>query len=101
MTIDTRASVTFTRPDITEGLPKRELSQPYILQIALMKSLPILKEVLVELTLWQCLLRTWVSFMIVMHPWIWDAMCYDWAGKKCCYEAPGHDHIHPPIPRVT
>jgi hypothetical protein len=47
--------MTFTRPDFTEGLPERELSQPYILQITLMKTLPILKVVLVELTLWQCL----------------------------------------------
>jgi hypothetical protein len=90
MTIDTRASMTFTRPDFTEGLPERELSQPYILQITLMKTLPTLKEMLVVPA----------ENLDVFHAHD-AAMGYDWVRKKCCCEAPGHDYIHPPLPRVT
>jgi hypothetical protein len=51
MTIDTRASVTITRPDTTIGWPERDLSTPYILQMASGKILPILKEASVKLAL--------------------------------------------------
>jgi hypothetical protein len=47
MTIDTGASVMIARPDITAGLLRRELSRPYVLQVASGKTLPLLKEALV------------------------------------------------------
>lgn len=50
VTIDTRVSVTTARPNIAAGLPKRKLSIPYILTMASGKILPMLKEILVEMT---------------------------------------------------
>jgi hypothetical protein len=51
VTMDTRASVTITRPDITVGLPNREPSQPCILQMVSRETLPVLKEALVVHTM--------------------------------------------------
>jgi hypothetical protein len=48
--IDTGVSVLIARPEITARLPDRDLAGPYILQLASGKTLPILKEVLVEFT---------------------------------------------------
>jgi predicted aspartyl protease len=87
MTIDTGASVTIVRLDITAGLPVRELTRPYVLQMLSGKTLLILKEALVELTLGHCPLTTWLfvtkvtdEFILgldgwmlcvpTMHPWI-------------------------------
>jgi hypothetical protein len=53
MTIDTGASITIARPDITAGLPETKPSWLYVLQMVSGKTLPVLKEVLVELTLRQ------------------------------------------------
>jgi hypothetical protein len=50
----TEASITVTRPDITTGLPTRKSSWLYVLQMLLVENLPILKEVLIELTLRWC-----------------------------------------------
>jgi hypothetical protein len=47
MTINTGPSVMIARPDITAGLLRRELSRPYVLQMASGKTLPLLKEALV------------------------------------------------------
>jgi hypothetical protein len=58
MTIRTGSSVTTARPDITAGLPKRELTWLYVLQMVSRETLPHLKEVLVELTLGCHPLRT-------------------------------------------
>jgi hypothetical protein len=43
VTIDTEASVTVTRLDITAGLPKRDPVTPYILHTASGETLSILK----------------------------------------------------------
>jgi hypothetical protein len=48
VTIDTGA---FVRPDITAGLPERDLATLYILQIASREIFPILNEALVKLIL--------------------------------------------------
>jgi hypothetical protein len=58
--IDTGASVTIARPDIFAGQPERKPSRAYVLQTASEESIPVLKEVLVELTLEQRALRIWV-----------------------------------------
>jgi hypothetical protein len=50
MTIYTGPSLTIIKPDITPGLPEREQTWPYILQMASEETAPVLKEVLVELT---------------------------------------------------
>jgi hypothetical protein len=53
-TIDTRASVTIVRQDITAGLPEREQTWPYVLQMESGKTFPVLKEAIVEQTMGQC-----------------------------------------------
>jgi hypothetical protein len=58
MTIDTRASVTIARPDINAGLPERELTGPYILQMTSEGTFSLLKEALIEFTLGWCSLTT-------------------------------------------
>jgi hypothetical protein len=50
VTTDT-ASLMIIRPDITTGLPERELTQPYVLETVSGETLTVLKGVLVELTL--------------------------------------------------
>jgi hypothetical protein len=60
VTINTGASVTVVRLDITVGLPEGDLAMPYNLQMASEEILLILKEVLVKLTLGQCPLTTCV-----------------------------------------
>jgi hypothetical protein len=47
MTTDTGASVVIARPDSTAGVPKRELTWPYFLQLAMGETLPVVKEALV------------------------------------------------------
>jgi hypothetical protein len=59
VTVDTRASVTIARPDIRAGLPQKDPPMKCILQMASGETLPILKEVLVTLTLWWRPLTTW------------------------------------------
>jgi hypothetical protein len=49
--IGTGAPITIARLDITAGLPKRELTRSYILQMASVETHPVLKEALVELLL--------------------------------------------------
>jgi hypothetical protein len=44
MTNDTRESVMSGRQNITAGLPKREMTQIYVLQIVSGEILPILKK---------------------------------------------------------
>jgi hypothetical protein len=60
VTIDTGASATVARPDIVAGLPERELSRPYVLQMASGETIPVVKEACVELTIGQRTLRSWV-----------------------------------------
>jgi hypothetical protein len=51
VTTDTGVAVTITRPDVTEGLPEREMTQPYVPQMASVETFPVLKEEFVELAL--------------------------------------------------
>jgi hypothetical protein len=51
--IDTGASVTTIRPDSTARLPKRDLTWSCVLQTTPGETVPILKEVLVEMTMGQ------------------------------------------------
>jgi hypothetical protein len=60
MTIDTEASVTIVRPDITAELRERKPNRPYILQTASRETLPVMREVLVKVALGRSALRIWV-----------------------------------------
>lgn len=51
VTIGTGAPISTARLDITAGLPKMELTRPYIQQMASVETHPVLKEALVELIL--------------------------------------------------
>jgi hypothetical protein len=48
--IDTGASVTIARPDIVAGQPERKPSRIYVLQMASVETILVLKEALLELT---------------------------------------------------
>jgi hypothetical protein len=115
VTVDIGVSVTIVRPVVTAGLPKRDPSTNCALQTASGKTLPILKEALVTLTLGRHRLTTGVSItsitddfilgLDVMHnhdPSV-DLGChvYDWAMRKFYCDAPGRDHLQPPICRAT
>jgi hypothetical protein len=69
ITTDTGASVTIAQPDISERLPEREMNQPYVLQVA-SDRIPVMKEALVELTLRQHPLRTWVFVTMIINEFI-------------------------------
>jgi hypothetical protein len=60
VTTDTGASMTITKPDITSGLPERDPPMQCTLQTASGKTLPILKEAFIKLTLGWHPLTTWV-----------------------------------------
>jgi hypothetical protein len=51
VTIDTIVFMTISRPDITNGLPKRDLPMQCTPQMASGEALSILKEAFVKLTL--------------------------------------------------
>jgi hypothetical protein len=67
---DTGASVTIARPDIGAGQPERNPSRAYILQTASGKTIPVLKETLIELTLGWRALRIWMRIMEVTEEFI-------------------------------
>lgn len=52
VTTDTGESVMTARPDITKGLPKRDLTTMYILLMVSRETLPILNKKLVQLDTW-------------------------------------------------
>jgi hypothetical protein len=54
---DSPCLVTIDRPGTVTELPKKELSQPHVLKMMAGKTYPVLKVVLVELTLGQCHLQ--------------------------------------------
>jgi hypothetical protein len=60
VTVDTGAYVTVARPDIAAGWPEREPNPSFTLQTVSGESLPILKEVLLTLTLGRLPLRMWL-----------------------------------------
>jgi hypothetical protein len=60
VTIDTGASLTIAGLDIVAGQPERNPIQPYVLQMASGKIIPVLKEPLVELTLGHSALQIWM-----------------------------------------
>jgi hypothetical protein len=70
VTIDTEASATVARPDIVAGLPERELSRPYMLQTASGKTIPVVKEARVELTMGRRTLRSWVFVVDIADDFI-------------------------------
>jgi hypothetical protein len=59
VTIDAGAFVTVARPDIV-GLPERSPGRQCVLQVGLGWTIPVMKEVLVELILGQRALKIWV-----------------------------------------
>jgi hypothetical protein len=61
LVIITRTSMSIARPNITTGLPDRQQTWPYILQMASGKTLPVLMETLLKLALEWHLVQTWVS----------------------------------------
>jgi hypothetical protein len=62
--------VTTDRTDITTQLPKKKLIWLIILQMASKKTLPVLKESLVEPILGRQPLTTWVSFTKISGKYI-------------------------------
>jgi hypothetical protein len=60
VTVDAGASVTIARPDIAAGWPERQPHPGFTLQTVSGESLPILKEVLLTLTLERRPLKMWV-----------------------------------------
>jgi hypothetical protein len=60
VTVDTGAYVTVARPDIAAGWPERQPNPNFTLQTLSGGSLPILKEVLLTLTLGRRPLTMWV-----------------------------------------
>jgi hypothetical protein len=98
--IDTGASVTIVRLDITAAPPERELTWPYVSQMVPGK------EGLVELTLGQCPLTTWVFVTKITDEIILglDDLCAhnasmilhvrcNWVKKYHC-DPPEYDYIH-------
>jgi hypothetical protein len=93
------------------GMPEREMTQPYVLQMALRDTLHVLKEDLIELTLGQHPIRAWMFcakiidklFLELDVLWAYKAsfdygaMWYNWARKKCHYGAPRRDHLITPV----
>jgi hypothetical protein len=79
------------------GLPERKPRRQYILQVVSGQKIPVGKEALVELTLGKQTLKFlvfvaditdeiilgWKSCGPTTRHWTWDAMCYDWARKRC------------------
>jgi hypothetical protein len=75
------------------------------------ETIPILQKALLELTLGQHPLKIWMfaaeitdefflGLMIcasMMHLWIWGAICYNWARKRCHYSVLGNDHKSPTV----
>jgi hypothetical protein len=59
VTIDTGASVTIARPD-RRGAARKGATRPYVLQTTPGKTIPVVKEARVELTLRRRTLRIWV-----------------------------------------
>jgi hypothetical protein len=80
VTIDAGAFVTVVRTDIVVGLPERRPGQQCVLQVGLGRMIPIVKKVLVELTLGQRALKIWVfvadmwdEFILGLHIlWAYD-----------------------------
>jgi hypothetical protein len=60
VTIDTGAFVNDARPVIVVGLPERRPGRQCVLQVGLGRTIPIVKEALVELTLGQRAVNIWV-----------------------------------------
>jgi hypothetical protein len=58
VTMDAGAFVTVARPDIVVGLPERQPSRQYILQVLSGQTIPIVKKALVDLNLGQRTLKT-------------------------------------------
>jgi hypothetical protein len=59
MTIDTGVFMMISRPNITEATPKKELPQLFDLQMPSGQTFSLMKDMLIELTLGLCQLRTW------------------------------------------
>jgi len=71
VTIDTGASVTIARPDTVEGQAERKPSRAYNLRNASGKTIPVLKEALVELTLGRQAMRNYVFVAEVTNESSW------------------------------
>jgi hypothetical protein len=108
MTIDTRASVTITRPNITAGLPERELTGPYILQMTSGGDLLSLEGSINRIypgmvlpdNLSVCVTRITNEMILVLdvptvYLWTCGTMCCNWVRKKCHCGVLGHEHILP------
>jgi hypothetical protein len=70
VTKDTCIAVTIVRPDITEGLPEREMARLYVPQMTSVETLPVLKEEFVELALGPSPLTTWVFVTKIIDEFI-------------------------------
>jgi hypothetical protein len=73
VTKDIGIAVTISRPDITEGLPEREMTRLYVPQMTSVETLPVLKEEFAELPLGRSPLTTWCSLtrLPMSSSWGW------------------------------
>jgi hypothetical protein len=67
VTIDSGASVAIAAPDISAGVPKRELTRLYVLEMVSGEMLPSLKESIVKFTLRWCPLMTYMTVTKILH----------------------------------
>jgi hypothetical protein len=70
VTVDTGAYVTVVRPDIAARWPERQPNQRFQLQTVSGEALPILKEVLLTLTLGRRPLKSWVFVADITNEFI-------------------------------
>jgi hypothetical protein len=70
VTINTRTSMIIAQPNITIGLPDRQQTWPYVLQMASGETLLVFIETLLELALEWHLVRTWVSTAKIINKFI-------------------------------
>jgi hypothetical protein len=92
VTIDAGAFVTVATPDIVVRLLERRPGRQCVLQVGSGRTIPVVREALVEVTLVQRNLKIWEfaaditdEFILgrTTRQWTWGAMCYDWARMSC------------------
>jgi predicted aspartyl protease len=77
VTVDTGASSTLVRPDVAEGLPERYPTKVTKLRTITGQRIPVIKEVLVKLTLHKCRIITWAIVANINEEFLLglDVMC--------------------------
>lgn len=102
MSTDTGASLIVTRPVINASLPERAKQTTHP-AYGFMKTIPILKKALFELTLWQCGVCHQDCWWVYTRPW---CICGFWllcamTGQWSTIVRPGGVPMHPSVWRET